>query len=695
MGLDGSTESNAARALAQLDRSERRCLLAPVRVVVRSDSSARTVRLRVPRCASALDWHVELHQEDGVNHTVRGRCDPARADRNIDVDLPAHPPCGYHRLRVVIEPGGSPQEADQLLIVSPGRCTELAGRLESAEGEADPVPRRAFGVWTNLYTLRSRRNWGVGDLADTATLIRSLASCGAVFVGISPLHALFNQGDRISPYGPVSRLFRSPVYLDIEAVPEFAVCPEAQALVASDAFGKRLAAVREATRVDYETIATLKLDVLRRLYDVFRTAHVEPKTERGLAYAEYVENQGPALDDFATFWALHESFSTDVGSRRGWRDWPEVYRHPGSPEVAAFRTAHPHTVDFHRYVQFELDRQLAATSKAARLAGMPLGLYPDLAIGSAPDGSDAWAWQDLWADGVELGAPPDPYAEAGQTWGFPPMVPCRLRQQRYDYWIRLLRASLTHVGMLRIDHILGLFRQYWVPDGLSTKEGAYVRYPTEALLGILALESQRHHAVIVGEDLGTVAPEVPGVLAKWGILSSSVMYFERRSDGSFRAPRDYSKRALVTATTHDHVPLAGFWTGRDLDIRAHAGFGGSDEQREHARRERAETRGALLRALVDEGIPLEEELATPEAVCAAVHAFLARTPAPLVGVSLDDLAGEEEPVNLPGIPVRRYRSWSRRMKRPIEELLADPAVRRVLAEIRAARSDAEPAAARS
>jgi 4-alpha-glucanotransferase len=201
--------------------------------------------------------------------------------------------------------------------------------------------------------------------------------------------------------------------------------------------------------------------------------------------------------------------------------------------------------------------------------------------------------------------------------------------------------------------------------------------------------------VIVGEDLGTVAPEVPDVLAKWGILSSSVLYFERGHDGSFRSAREYSERALVTATTHDHVPLAGFWTGRDLDVRAQAGFVASEDERRKARQERKAARKALLEALIEEGVPLEEELATPEAVCAAVYTFLARTPAPLVGVSLDDLAGEEEPVNLPGIPVRRYRNWSRRMRRMIEELLADPGLKRVLAEMRAARSDPEPASVRS
>lgn len=677
MGFDASTESGASRALKRLSRTEEDRLLPPVRVVVRDHDTAPNIRLGISDAASSIEWRVELEEEDGTAHTAHGCYDPSRADQALHVKLPVNPPAGYHTVRVMIESRGNVHEAEQSLIISPGRCAELPARLED---------NRAFGVWTNLYSIRSRQNWGVGDLTDAVRMMKDLAPCGAAFLGINPLHALLNRNGQISPYCPVSRLFRNPVYLDVELVPEIAQCPQARAMVSSEAFVGRLAGVRDARLVDYETIAGLKLDVLRRLHEVFLGKHADGRSERGRAYADYLHSEGEALVDFATFSALRDWLKTDVGGGRGWPDWPQKYRSPDSPDVEAYRSEHRREIDFHCYVQFELDRQLAQASDAAKHAGMAIGLYPDLAIGSAPDGSDAWAYQVLLAKDMEVGAPPDPYAETGQTWGFPPVVPLELEARRFDYWIRLLRASLAHAGMLRIDHILGLFRQYWVPDGVSAMEGAYVRYPADALLGILALESCRHDAVIVGEDLGTVPPEVPGILSRWGILSSRVLYFERERDGSFRPARSYSNRALVTATTHDHVPLPGFWIGRDLDIRAELGQAGPEEQRQQTRQERRETRSELLRAFVAEGIAMEEEHATPDAVCAGAYSFLARTPAPLVGVSLDDLAGEQDPVNLPGIPGSRYPNWSRKMRRSIEDILADPSMRRVLAEMRAARS---------
>ena len=340
-------------------------------------------------------------------------------------------------------------------------------------------------------------------------------------------------------------------------------------------------------------------------------------------------------------------------------------------------------MDFHCYVQFELDRQLAAAAAKARKAGMQLGLYPDLALGTAADGCDAWEYPDLFAEGVEVGAPPDPYSDTGQTWGIPPVDPHRLAAGRYDYWVRVLRSAMAHASMLRIDHVMGLFRQYWVPDEHPATDGAYVRYPAEDLLGILALESQRHGTVIVGEDLGTVPPEVPDALAKWDILSSQVMYFERDSDGSFRPSDSYSPRALVTSTTHDHPPLAGFWTGRDLDIRRKIGLIGSERELEGANADRQDARAALAKRLLAEGLSFDLENASPEELCEAVCAFLARTPCPVLGISLDDLAGETEPVNLPGVTLSRYRSWSRRMRRTLDEILDDPIVQRVLNEIRA------------
>jgi 4-alpha-glucanotransferase len=306
---------------------------------------------------------------------------------------------------------------------------------------------------------------------------------------------------------------------------------------------------------------------------------------------------------------------------------------------------------------------------------MPIGVYGDLAIGSSAGGSDTWAFPDLFADGANVGAPPDEFATSGQDWGLPPIDPHRLRAQAYGYWIRVLRSAFAHVGAIRIDHIMGLFRLYWIPEGLPATEGAYVRYPGRDLMGILALESQRSGALVIGEDLGTVPRGLAARLARRGILSSRVLYFERRGT-SFRPSKRYSARALATANTHDLAPLAGFLSGRDLRLRREAGQIATDEALDAQLRVRDRDRDALCRRLAVEGLlPSGPAPPHPDRFAAAVTAFLCRTPAPLVGLSLDDLVGETEPVNLPGVAGSDHPSWTRRMRVPLQQLSSNPCAR--------------------
>lgn len=674
MGVDASTETSAARALEDIEQAEGQRLLAPVRVVVAQAEQPLEVQLTVPgEDLSPVEWEIGLREENGLLHVVAGRSTLQEANRVITVSLPANPLPGYHTLLARMSLPGRALEAEQLFIVSPGRCTTVS----EAVGD-----RRVCGVFANLYTIRSRGNWGLGDLTDLGELADRAGIHGAAFVGVNPLHALRNRAEHISPYCPVSRLFRNMVYLDIEDVPEFADCREAQTLVDSAAFQAELTDLRSASHVQYERVAAIKNQVLRLLHCVFLRQHADGSTNRGRMYTQFVATQGRPLIDHATFVALEAWLTENRHGSDGWRHWPTAYRNPYTPEVQAFRNAHRKDLDFQCYVQFEIDRQLAAVAQKARLSGVTLGIYQDLAVGSSGYGSDAWAFPDLFVVGVEVGAPPDPYSETGQTWGFPPLHPRRLTANRHEYWIRLVRGVMAHAGMIRIDHVMGLFRQFWVPTGAAAADGAYVQYPAEDLLGILALESQRHGIVVVGEDLGTVSPEVPATLAKWEILSSRVMYFERDAEGEFRSASSYSPHALVTATTHDHVPLAGFWTGSDLDIRHDIGLYCADADLEDARSERAKTRAALLRLFINEGLLSETEVVTVESVRAAACIFLSRTPCPLVGVSLDDLACEPDPVNLPGVVYARYPSWSRRMRRCLKEIFDDDGVRGILDQVR-------------
>jgi 4-alpha-glucanotransferase len=539
---------------------------------------------------------------------------------------------------------------------------------------------RGFGVWTNLYTVRSRRNWGFGDFGDLRELLRLVARAGGDFVGVNPLHAVANRGSAFTPYSPSSRLYRNLLYLDVEAVAELDGCAAARARLAEPAFRRRLGRLRKAASIDHEAVLEAKLAVLRELHRCFVAAGLA--SPRAALYRDYCAREGEELAHFATWEALADHFAGGPG--RDWRRWPAPYRDPASSAVAAFRAEQAEEVAFRSWLQFEADAQLARVAARGRELSLAIGVYHDLAVGVAPDSADAWMDQSLFARGVAVGAPPDDYAPQGQNWGFQPLDPLRLRARGYRAWSRLLRASFAHAGALRVDHAMGLLRLFWIPDGRPCSEGTYVYQRAEDLLGILALESGRHRALAIAEDLGTVPEGFRELLADWGILSSAVLYFEREG-GRLRPSSTWARSALATVETHDLVPLAGHADGIDLAMRRRVGAIPDDSALASAHAARALEHQAILAGLREEGLlPSSGEPDAAE-LCTAVHAFLARTPVSLAAASLDDLAREREPVNLPGVPVELHRSWSRRMRTPIEQLAADPGAARALAALQAGR----------
>lgn len=666
MGVDASSESRIRRALLALDEREQREILPPVRVVRESEAWDRTLRFRIPDTVASpnaetrVEYTCTLEDERGECTTFAGAVDRHSADV-VDVGLAPLVGAGYYRLHLALAGRGAHAEARQMLVVAPHACVTPTGKR--------------FGIEANLYSVRSATNWSIGNLDDLARLGEWSAAHGAAFVGINPLHALRNRGAAISPYSPVSRLYRNPAYLHIESIPELAHSDDARALLESDPVRAELAALRAGDRVEYQRATRLARPILEALHRGFVAAHPSAGDPRRAAYDRYVAREGEMLTAHATFCALDEHCSA-LGIAGGWQSWPREFRVPASPAVAQFRAQHATRVDFHRWIQFELDRQLEHAAQRGRDAGLTVGLYQDLAVGSSGDGSDAWVYQHLFLSGADVGAPPDAYATDGQNWGLPPISPHHLHADAYAYWIALVRASLRHAGALRIDHALGMFRQFWIPAGRPGREGAYVRFPANDLLGILALESARHRAIIIGEDLGTVPPDVPPTLRSWGILGCRVMLFERESDGAFRPASAYEPLSLVTADTHDMPPLEGYWKGRDLEI----GLTRRDDAAlAPARAARARDRAALVDLLTAEGnlAPGSDGASGPELI-GAVHRFLCSTPAALVGLALDDLAGETEPVNMPGLAEDRYPSWTRRMRMPIESLDSSPTVRESL-----------------
>lgn len=540
--------------------------------------------------------------------------------------LPQGLPLGYHTLRA----RAGTEEAACPLIVTPDRLP--------------PVPRRSWGVAAQLYSVRSAGSWGLGDLADLADLaVWSSAVHRAGFLLINPLHAAAPVAPmEPSPYLPTSRRFLNPVYLRVERIPEYAALPVAGRAVVEDLLAGLRAQLAGVPRIDRDSVWATKSRALELVHAVPRPAG------RELAFRAYRRSEGAALEDFATWCALAEIHGPD------WRTWPEELRDNTSAAVANFRAEHRARVDFWAWVQWVTDEQLAATQLAARRAGMPIGLMTDLAVGVDPGGADCWRLADVFAAGVTVGAPPDPFNQNGQDWSQPPWRPDRLAELGYAPFRDMVRAALRSAGGLRVDHILGLFRLWWIPAGAAPTEGTYVRYDHEALVGILALEAHRAGAVVVGEDLGTVEPWVREYLAARGILGTSILWFEYEFDGDGRPlrPERWRRDCLASVTTHDLPPTAGYLVGSHVRLREELGLLTRPLEVELAAD--AAERQAWLATLTERGL-LGRHASTEQTV-AALYRYLTLTPAVLLAVALPDLVGDLRTQNQPGT-IDEYPNW--------------------------------------
>jgi 4-alpha-glucanotransferase len=557
-------------------------------------------------------------------------------ERPLPAELPGDLPPGWHRVQG--------RTGATTLVVAPGRC-HLPAELEGGG--------RAWGWAAQLYAVRSRASWGIGDLGDLAGLLAATAPLGAGFALLNPLHAAMPTEP--SPYNPSSRVFRNPLYLNVEDVPELAgLDPRDRARV--EALARAGQTLLDKDRIDRPAVYRLKDEALRLAQAALGRA---PGRRDGLAAYRAAT---PNLERFATFCALQHVHGQD------WRAWPAAYRHPGRPEVGAFGEQHHLEVAYHAWLQWLLDEQLAAV----RPGWGQLGVVNDLAIGFAPDGFDAWSFQDELAAGMSVGAPPDPLGPRGQDWGLPAFVPDRLTAGGYAPFAQTIRAGMAHAAGLRIDHVMGLFRLFWIPEGAEPAQGTYVRYPADDLLGVLALESAAAQALVVGEDLGTVEPGVRERLAAEGVLSYRLAWFEHGPDDGRRRAADYPRLALAATTTHDLPTVAGFFSGTDIDHLYDIGVatpGGPEQADQEAQRE------SLCRLLEDEGLLAPDERSVP-AIVAALYGFLARTPSMLVAATLEDAVEAHDRPNVPGTIDQRP-NWSLPLPVPLDDLAADPRVRRL------------------
>jgi 4-alpha-glucanotransferase len=603
---------------------------------------------------------VWLQLEDGTVRTGIRQVDNFAAPFDLDgrsigeasFVLPGDLPLGYHRVHL----RSGDEEASAALIVTPG----WLGLPERLGG------RRAWGLATQLYSVRSRQSWGVGDLTDLTDLaVWSASAHGAGYVLVNPLHAAApTKPMEPSPYLPTSRRFVNPLYLRVEAIPEFAYLRKRRRVWRLRDDVQRHAASVDA--IDRDTAWAAKRAALALVYRVPRTAG------RELAYAAFCTLEGPALDDFATWCALAEEHGGD------WHQWPESLQHPGADGVAEFVAEHAKAMDFHRWLQWQLDEQLAAAQSQAVAAGMSLGIMHDLAVGVHPNGADSWALQDVLALGVTAGAPPDEFNQLGQDWSQPPWRPDRLNEQEYQPFRALIRTVLRHAGGVRIDHIIGLFRLWWIPQGEAPTQGTYVRYDHEAMIGIVALEAYRAAALVVGEDLGTVEPWVRDYLRDRGVLGTSILWFELdRDDPSaggapLRAER-WREYCLSSVTTHDLPPTAGYLADEHVYLRDSLGLltRPVDEELAAAKTERAAWIAELRR------VGLLAKHADVEHTILALYQYLGRTPSRLLGVSLTDAVGDRRTQNQPGT-TDEYPNWRVPLSGPdgrpvmLEDVFSDP-----------------------
>jgi 4-alpha-glucanotransferase len=517
-------------------------------------------------------------------------------------------------------------------------ATPIPDHLRAYQGH-DTLPKRSWGIAVQLYSIRSRRNWGHGDFTDLANLIDIAATLGAAAIGLNPLHALFDDRADASPYFPSSRLFLNPLYIDVEAIPEFPPASMAD-LRAS------INELRARDIVDYAGVATVKSRAFALAFEAFRNHGTD---ERHRQFEEFRRRRGPLLEAFATFEVLRRRCEGP------WQDWPAELRQPGQTLLDDLRAADEDQVAYFAFLQWIADEQLAACRDKAQRLGLPIGLYLDLAVGVRADGFDAWSNQRFILPSLEIGAPPDKLNTQGQAWGLAGINPVSLTDSGCEPFREVLRESMQYAGAVRIDHILGLKRFYLIPRGVRADRGAYVLFPFDALLAAAAQESLAHRCIVIGEDLGTVPPGFQDTLAHWGIWSFQVMLFQRAADGGFIAPDLYLENALVTFTTHDLPTFAGWILGHDLTVKRSLDIdpGESDD-------DRAWAKDAIARTMAGHGCPTVDFL--------SVNRFLAQTPSRLLMVNLEDALGEVDQVNVPGT-TDQHPNWRRRVPVLLEELL--------------------------
>lgn len=643
-------------------------------VLMESDRDDQQVRVSVPKSHAGGHVSWRLTEESGA--VVSGECAlsslPMSGENWIDgrgfearMLAPGRRlPAGYHRIEVRID-GRAPREA--LVVSAPQRCW----RPPEVE-----TGGRAWGLSVQLHSLRSSRNWGIGDFGDLYALLGFAAQQGADLVGLNPLHALFGcDPERASPYSPSSRCWLNPLYIEIDAVPDVLEDAALRARIDHPDFQARLERLRSVELIDHRGVAAAKHDLLRAAWGSFMRRHLGHGTDRERAFRAFQASAGAGLRRFAQFEAIQGELHRRDPGVWGWPVWPEPLRDPGSDAVARFAQERLDEIEYHEYLQWIARLQFERVAHRCVELGMAIGLYADLAVSVDPGGSDTWGGQVHYALEFGVGAPPDDFNRTGQSWGLPPLHPVRLREAGYAPFVEALRANMRGAGAIRIDHVMSLMRLFWIPRGGQAAAGGYVGYRLDEMAAIVALESHRNGCAVIGEDLGTVPDEVRSMMWQRGLLAYRLLYFERYPNGDFRWHADFPRDALVSVGTHDLPPLAEWWTGKDVDVRDALGLLPPEHPAQRLRDERRLDRERLVRALGRDpdgaNAPIGPDLA------AAVHGYLASTPSVVMTVQMEDLLLLTDQANLPGT-VDEHPNWRRKLPLPLDRLGDDPGLMQVV-----------------
>ncbi|MCG9596290.1 4-alpha-glucanotransferase [Vibrio sp. Isolate25] len=684
----GYDTTNDDTLLRSAEKKHKKDVLDSVLVVRDAEPVEVELNLGASARESEFSWRLDTEQGEVLEGYLQSQIvrDERKEGGPLVFTLPSDLAWGYHKLTITRKRRKSPYE--MTLIVTPRACYKQDD-IESG--------KKMWGPSIQLYTLRTQHNWGMGDFGDLKQLVADIASRGGDFVGLNPIHSLFPANpEGASPYSPSSRRWLNILYIDVSSVPEFALSIEAQQRVGSAEFQQRLQKARESHWVNYTEVADLKLSVLPLLFDEFKKRHLDKNTERAQTFLAFVEEGGDSLMHQAAFDALHASLHAENANVWGWPVFPDEFRRFENTAVQKFIEQNLDQVHLYMYLQWIADIQINEAQALAEEKGMSVGLYRDLAVGVADSGAETWADDGNLVMDASIGAPPDILGPLGQNWGLPPLNPQVLQETSYDAYIKLLRANMKHCGALRIDHVLGLLRLWWIPKGENATKGAYIYYPVEDMLAILALESHRHQCSVIGEDLGTVPDEIVEILRDAGVHSYKVFFFETsEDDGGYISPAHYAEQSMSALCTHDMPTLRGFWHCDDLKMGEELGLYPDPEQLKNLFADRLESKQGILDSVawhgyLPEGVGRDAQYVPMDSYLAeALQLHVAAGSSTLLSVQLEDWLEMDKPVNIPGT-VDEYPNWRRKLSMNLDEVFAREEVNRIahkLTEVRAKASN--------